>query len=588
VPFATMSSPKIQTVSTKPYEGQKPGTSGLRKKAKVFMQENYVENFVQATFDSLKGDANPKGDLLILGGDGRYYNKEMAQTIIRMACANGVAKVVVGLEGLISTPAVSHLIRSLGAAGGFIMTASHNPAGPNEDCGLKYNSRNGGPANEAITDAIFKISQTISEYKIADLPEVDLATVGETSFGDDFSVEVIDSTETYAQLMDEVFDLGEIKAFLERDDFTFTYDAMSGVAGPFAKRIFHQELGVPLEQLQNCEPLEDFGGGHPDPNLTYAHDLVKSMGLDSKGCALADVDPDSLPDFGAAADGDADRNMILGKQFFVTPSDSLAVIANNAECIKFFKDGLKTVARSMPTSGAADRVAEDKDMKFFETPTGWKYFGNLMDAKELTGGEKDFNPVLCGEESFGTGSNHIREKDGIFAVLCWLNILAAKNTDKSKPLVSVEDVVREHWENFGRNYYTRYDYENVEADLAQKVMARLNGIIFMFQLTGEKPLEVGGGFTLVKCDEFEFHDEVDGSISPNQGWRFLMGDGSRFVFRLSGTGSVGATIRLYIEKYSKEDTNQETATALESLVQLALDFSDIHAITGREGPTVIT
>ncbi|GBG24002.1 Phosphoglucomutase [Hondaea fermentalgiana] len=582
-----MGGPDVKTVSTKPYEGQKPGTSGLRKKTKTFMQENFVENFVQSTFDALDGDADTTGELLVLGGDGRYFNKDMTQTIIRMAYANGVAKVLVGQHGLISTPAVSHLVRSKGAAGAFILTASHNPAGPNEDCGIKYNSRNGGPAPESVTSAIYERTKTISEYRIADLPEVDLAEIGETKFGDSFSVEVIDATETYAQLMDEVFDLGEIKDFLSRDDFVFTYDAMHGVAGPFAKRIFHEELGVPLEQLLNCEPLEDFGGGHPDPNLTYAHDLVECMGLDQKGMPLKGVDPESLPDFGAAADGDADRNMILGKQFFVTPSDSLAVIANNAECIKYFKDGLKTVARSMPTSGAADRVAEEKDMKFFETPTGWKYFGNLMDAKELTGGKKDYNPVLCGEESFGTGSSHIREKDGIFAVLCWLNILAAKN-EPSAPLVTVEDVVREHWDTFGRNYYTRYDYENVDADLAQKVMSRLNGIIFMFEVSNRAPVDIGAGFTLANCDEFEFHDEVDGSVSPHQGWRFLMEDGSRFVFRLSGTGSVGATIRLYIERYSKDDTSQETASALESLVQLALDFSDLHAITGREGPTVIT
>jgi len=576
---------KAVTVKTAPFEGQKPGTSGLRKKTTVFMQNNFVENFVQSTLNALGAEA-VEGKTLVVGGDGRFFNKQMIQTILSICAANGVSTCVVGQNGLLSTPAVSNLIRSLGAAGGFILTASHNPGGKENDCGIKYNVENGGPAPESITSGIYEETKTISEYrKMEGFPEIDLSKLGKSDLGG-FSVEVVDSTEAYVKLMDEVFDFAAIKALLDRKDFKFTYDAMHGVAGPYAKRIFCEELNIPASALQNCETLEDFGGGHPDPNLTYAHDLVKEMGLNSKGERIGS--DENVPDFGAAADGDADRNMILGKQFFVTPSDSLAVICANADVVPFFKNngGLKSVARSMPTSAAVDLVAKAKGFPMFQVPTGWKFFGNLMDSAIL--GNEEYTPLICGEESFGTGSNHIREKDGIWAVLAWLSILASKNVDPSKPLFSVEDVVREHWKTYGRNYYSRYDYENVESARAAAMMARLTGMIEMFNMCGAPNVKVADGFELAQCDEFEYHDPVDGSTSSHQGWRFIFKDGSRFVFRLSGTGSEGATIRLYLEKYEKEDLSQNTADALSSLVQIALELSDLEKITKRTEPTVIT
>jgi len=577
----------VETVSTTPFDGQKPGTSGLRKKTTVFQQEHYVENFVQATLDAAP---DVRGGILVVGGDGRYFNADMIQTILRMCAANGVEKVVVGQHGLLSTPAVSALIRSLGARGGFILTASHNPGGPAEDCGLKYNVGNGGPAPESVTDAIYLNTTKISEYRtLAGSDDVNLAELGTTRIGDCMDVEVVDSTENYVELMKQVFDFEALERLLSRSDFSMVYDAMNGVAGPYARRIFHDMLGVPLDNLLNCEPLEDFGGGHPDPNLTYAADLVRLMGLDRTGSVV-----ESAPaayDFGAAADGDADRNMVLGKRFFVTPSDSLAILAANADAIPFFREagGLKSIARSMPTSGAADLVADKQGLGMFQVPTGWKFFGNLMDADGDV-----YNPLICGEESFGTGSNHIREKDGIWAVLAWLSVLAHLNQDSGAPLVSVRDICVQHWETYGRSFYSRYDYENVDSAKAAVVMGRLTGMIDLFNKlpAEERKITLADDVVLVDCDEFEYRDPVDQSVSPHQGWRFHLEDGSRFVFRLSGTGSVGATIRLYLEKYlppSEQGLAElPTAKALEQIVSAALGLSDLHALTGREGPTVIT
>jgi len=581
---------KISRKPTKPYEGQEPGTSGLRKKTTVFMQENYVENFVQSTFNAIGAD-KLKGCTLVVGGDGRYYNTTMIQTISAMAAANGVAKVTIGQNGLLSTPAVSALIRRHddgNPLGGFILTASHNPGGKDNDCGIKYNVENGGPAPEKITSKIFEGTKTISEYLIMEnFPVIDLTKIGEAKITDEFTVQIIDCAAAYVELMKEVFDFDLLKSLLERDNFKFIYDAMHGVAGPYAKAIFKDELGVPEDCLKNCTPLEDFGNGHPDPNLTYAHDLVEACGLNGKGEKLDEVT--DVPDMGAAADGDADRNMILGKQFFVTPSDSVAVIAANAEqCIPFFRDhgGLKAIARSMPTSAAADLVAKKMGTSIFQVPTGWKFFGNLMDSSVL-GGE-EYNPLICGEESFGTGSNHIREKDGIWAVLCWMSIVAHRNKDKAagEDLVSIEKIVEEHWTTFGRNYYSRYDYENVEKEKATAMMASLTERI----KSGLSGTELLPGYVLGDCDEFEYHDPVDKSVSSNQGWRFNFTDGSRFVFRLSGTGSVGATIRLYLEKYESDPSkiSQPTADALADLVKAALEFSKIEEFTGRDAPTVIT
>mmetsp|Transcript_8818 Transcript_8818/g.11483 ORF Transcript_8818/g.11483 Transcript_8818/m.11483 type:complete len:583 (+) Transcript_8818:107-1855(+) len=581
---------KKTVIKTSPYEGQKPGTSGLRKKTKVFIQENYVENFVQATFNAV-GLEKLQNATLIVGGDGRFYNTTMIQTIAAMAAANGVGKVTIGQHGLLSTPAVSALIRRHDGGspiGGFILTASHNPGGKDNDCGIKYNIQNGGPAPESITSKIFEGTKTISEFStVKEFPTIDLAVVGTKQLSPTFAVEIVDSAAAYVELMKEVFDFDLLKTLIQREGFKFVYDAMHGVAGPYARAIFTDELGIPESCLFNCTPSEDFGGGHPDPNLTYAHDLVKTCGLTSKGEKISGVE--NVPDMGAAADGDADRNMILGKQFFVTPSDSVAIIAANAaHCIPFFKNqgGLRAVARSMPTSAAADLVAKKMGTAIFQVPTGWKFFGNLMDSGEL-GGE-ELNPLICGEESFGTGSNHIREKDGIWAVLCWMSILAFRNKDRSQSedLVSIEDIVREHWATYGRNYYSRYDYENVDKEKAMAMMAELTNKIE----SGLAGTELLPGYTLGECDEFEYHDPVDKSVSSNQGWRFNFTDGSRFVFRLSGTGSVGATIRLYLEKYESEESklSQLTADALSDLVQIALKFSRIEEYTGRKEPTVIT
>ncbi|XP_059448896.1 phosphoglucomutase, cytoplasmic [Corylus avellana] len=579
---------KIVRVETTPIDGQKPGTSGLRKKVKVFIQPHYLENFVQSTFNALTTE-KVGGTTLVVSGDGRYYSKEAIQIIIKMAAANGVRRVWVGQNGLLSTPAVSAVIRDrVGvdgsrASGAFILTASHNPGGPHEDFGIKYNMENGGPAPEGITDKIYENTKTIKEYFIAeDLPDVDIATTGVTSFGGpegQFDVEVFDSASDYVKLMKSIFDFELIRKLISSPKFTFCYDALHGVAGAYANRIFVEELGAQESSLLNCTPKEDFGGGHPDPNLTYAKELVARMGLGKSN------PQDEVPEFGAAADGDADRNMILGKRFFVTPSDSVAIIAANAvQAIPYFSAGLKGVARSMPTSAALDVVAKHLNLKFFEVPTGWKFFGNLMDAGLCS---------VCGEESFGTGSDHIREKDGIWAVLAWLSILAHKNKENfgGEKLVTVEDIVHQHWTTYGRHYYTRYDYENVDAGAAKVLMAYL--VKLQSSLSEVNEIVKGARSDVAKvvdADEFEYKDPVDGSISKHQGIRYLFEDGSRLVFRLSGTGSEGATIRLYIEQYEKDPskTGRDSQEALGPLVEVALKLSKMQEFTGRSAPTVIT
>ncbi|RAL49979.1 unnamed protein product [Cuscuta campestris] len=578
---------KVSNVETTPFDGQKPGTSGLRKKVKVFKQPKYLENFVQSTFNALGVD-KVHGATLVVSGDGRYYSKDAIQIIIKMSAANGVRRVWVGLNGLMSTPAVSAVIRERVSAdgskanGAFILTASHNPGGPNEDFGIKYNMENGGPAPEGITNKIYENTTTIKEYLIAeDLPDVDISSVGVKSFSGpegQFDVDVFDSTTDYVKLMKSIFDFQCIQKLLSSPNFTFCYDALHGVAGVYAKRIFVDELGAEEGSLINCVPKEDFGGGHPDPNLTYAKELVARMGLSK---THTESNP---PEFGAAADGDADRNMILGKRFFVTPSDSVAIIAANAvQAIPYFSGGLKGVARSMPTSAALDVVAKHLNLKFFEVPTGWKFFGNLMDAGLCS---------VCGEESFGTGSDHIREKDGIWAVLAWLNILAHRNKENlSGKLVTIEDIVRQHWATYGRHYYTRYDYENVDASGAKELMAHLVNL----QSSLDEVNKIIAGIRedvskVVHADEFEYKDPVDGSISSHQGVRYLFEDGSRLVFRLSGTGSEGATIRLYIEQYENDSskTGRESHDALSPLVEVALKLSKMEEFTGRSAPTVIT
>ncbi|XP_024365723.1 probable phosphoglucomutase, cytoplasmic 1 isoform X1 [Physcomitrium patens] len=577
---------KVVEQETKPIDGQKPGTSGLRKKVTVFKQEHYLANFVQATFDALPSE-KVKGSNIVVSGDGRYWSTEAIQIVIKIAAANGVKRVWVGQNTLLSTPAVSSIIRnrvnSQGekAYGAFILTASHNPGGPDEDFGIKYNCENGGPAPESLTNKIYENTKKITAYRTADgIPNVDVTQIGVTSFegpNGTFDVEVFDSTEDYVKLMKSIFDFTAIKDLITNPKFTFCYDALHGVAGVYAKKIFLEELGAKESSLLNCEPKEDFGGGHPDPNLTYAKELVQVMGLGK-------TQPDEVPEFGAAADGDADRNMILGKRFFVTPSDSVAIIAANAVgAIPYFSGGLKGVARSMPTSAALDVVAKKLNLKFFEVPTGWKFFGNLMDAGMCS---------VCGEESFGTGSDHIREKDGIWAVLAWLSILAHRNKQAGgDKLVTVEEIVTEHWNTYGRHYYTRYDYENVDSDAAKKLMenlvelqSNLDDVNSMIKKIRPDVAEVQ------EADEFEYKDPVDQSVSCHQGIRYLFKDGSRLVFRLSGTGSVGATIRLYIEQYEADPTKtfKPSAEALAPLVEVALKLSKMEEFTGRSEPTVIT
>jgi len=587
---------KPSTIPSSPIAGQKPGTSGLRKKTKLFMEEHYLNNFVQSSFDAVKSSGTDVSEgSLIIGGDGRYFNPEAIQTIIKMGVANGVTRFWIGKDGLLSTPAVSAIIRERGpvwqkAFGAFILTASHNPGGPEEDFGIKYNCENGGPAPEKLTDAIYQNTTEIKSYKMCtDFPTIDISTSGsKTIIGSDgstqVSVEVIDSTEAHVALLKTIFDFDAIKTLLDRPDFSMIYDSMHGVNGPYSKAVFVDELAQDESSLMNHIPKDDFNGGHADPNLTYAKELVAIMGLDRKGSKI-DVDG-PIPSFGAAADGDGDRNMILGTQFFVTPSDSLAVIAAYADAaIPFFsaQGGLKGVARSMPTSGAVDLVAKDLNFDLFETPTGWKYFGNLMDSKDLYAG-KDYTPFICGEESFGTGSNHIREKDGIWAVLAWLSILAYENSDASKPLVTVEEIVTRHWSKYGRNYYCRWDFEGMEKVGATAMMDKMRSD------TATNTGRIVGKYTIATADDFTYVDPVDGSVSKKQGVRFLMSDGSRIIFRLSGTAGSGATVRMYIEQYepNKDNLGLPVADALNDLVEVALQLCDIKTFCGTETPTVIT
>lgn len=554
---------QINTVQTTAFGDQKPGTSGLRKKVKVFQQPHYLENFVQSIFDTLfEKEGVPAEATLTVGGDGRYYNRHAIQTIIQMAAANGFARVIVGQAGILSTPAVSHIIRKYKTFGGMILSASHNQGGVDGDFGIKYNIGNGGPAPEKITDEVFAKSKVITAYKIAALAEIDVDTLGETSFnGGKFTVQVINAVQDYADLMQTLFDFSAIKNLLA-SGFQIKFDAMHAVTGPYAQEIFINRLGAPAHSLMNCVPSEDFGGGHPDPNLTYAEDLVKIM-----------FAGDKAPDFGAASDGDGDRNMILGKNFFVTPSDSLAVLAANATLVPAYANGIAGVARSMPTSGAVDRVAAKLNIPCYETPTGWKFFGNLMDAGKVT---------LCGEESFGTSSSHVREKDGLWAVLFWLNVLAQKNTEASK--ASVEQILKSHWLAFGRNVYSRHDFEAIPTEAANNVMAHIKA---QFE---SLPNQTFGSYTVKTCDDFSYHDSIDGSISNNQGVRILFADGSRIVFRLSGTGTEGATLRIYLEAFEPDSAKQsvDAQVALAEMIQIALKISQLKEKTGRDTPTVIT
>jgi len=587
---------KVTNQATSPIEGQKPGTSGLRKKTKVFMEKNYLNNFVQAVFDALKSDNVPiEGGTLVVSGDGRYWNKTAIQTIIKMAVANGVKTVWVGQDGLLSTPAASAVIRNREGGfvpfGGFILSASHNPGGLDEDFGIKYNCENGGPAPEKVTEQVFANTKTIKEYKICNgIPEIDISTPGSYDIDGKARVEVFSCTDDHVASLSKVFDFEAIKKLIQRKDFSLVYDSMNGVQGPYAKRVMVDELGADPSCLMNAIPKEDFGGkdspshGHADPNLTHAVELVAKMGTNKVGEKVGDGA--GVPEFGAAADGDADRNMILGKQWFVSPSDSLAIIAANASCIPFFKGGLKGCARSMPTSGALDLVAKKKKIPVFVTPTGWKFFGNLMDSGEekYFPGKQSYVPFLCGEESFGTGSNHVREKDGLWAVLAWLQILASKNPDEKKKLVSVEEITTAHWKEYGRNYYCRYDYEGVDSGKANEMMKGLAE-----KCADLKGKEMGG-MTVDKAEDFEYNDPVDASVSSNQGINIVFTDGSRIVFRLSGTGSSGATIRLYLEKYEKPsgDLTGSQFEVVKPLAELALQISDLPKLTGRDSPTVIT
>jgi phosphoglucomutase len=548
---ASLSEKVTLTIATTPFDDQKPGTSGLRKRVPVFQQPHYLENFVQAIFDSI---SPPPDATLILGGDGRYFNLEAIQIILKMAAANGFGRVLVGQNGILSTPAASCVIRKYATFGGIILSASHNPGGPGGDFGIKYNTGNGGPAPEKITEAIFAASRHISQYRIIDAPDVALDSLGDYTIGD-MTVSVIDPVRDYADLLETLFDFSAITKLLA-GGFRIKFDAMHAVNGPYAREIFLNRLGAPAESIMNCVPLPDFGNGHPDPNLTYAHELVEILY------------GENAPDFGAASDGDGDRNMILGRHFFVTPSDSLAILTANARLVPGYSAGLSGVARSMPTSAAADRVAKELGIPCFETPTGWKFFGNLMDAGRVT---------LCGEESFGTGSSHIREKDGLWAVLFWLNIVASRKQ-------SVETITREHWAHFGRNVYSRHDYEGIPTEAANGVMNHLKESFR--QLPGQKL----GSYTVDCCDDFSYTDPVDGSLSTGQGIRIIFTDGSRIVFRLSGTGTEGATLRVYLEAYDPDIKNHhlDAQIALAELIGIAGQLSELTARTGRAQPTVIT
>ncbi len=541
----------IRTVKTTPIEGQKPGTSGLRARTKKFMEPNFLENFVQSIFAGVGG---VEGKTLTLGGDGRYFNKRAIQTIMKMAAANGAARIVVGRDGILSTPAASAVIRARKTDGGVILSASHNPGGETGDFGIKYNIPAGGPAPEGITDAIYANTLQISDYRILDAPDVDLSADGESVLGD-MVVEVIDPVAIYADLMRSLFDFDAIRD-LFASGFRMRFDAMHAVTGPYATAIIEGELGAPKGAVVNAIPLPDFGGGHPDPNPVYAKALMDEMfGADA-------------PDFGAASDGDGDRNMVIGRNCYVTPSDSLAVLAANAHLAPGYAAGLAGVARSMPTSRAADRVAAKLGIGSYETPTGWKFFGTLLDAGKAT---------LCGEESAGTGSNHVREKDGLWAVLLWLNILARRRQ-------SVAEIMSAHWAEYGRDYYSRHDYEGVDKAAAEGLMDHLRNQL------ASLPGQTVEGMTVTAADDFAYTDPVDGSKASKQGVRVTFGDDARLVFRLSGTGTVGATLRVYMERFEADPAKQseETQAAIAPVIRAAAALAGIRTRLGRDGPDVMT
>ena len=534
-----------------PFSDQKPGTSGLRKSSRQFATPHYLESFIEAILRTVPGI---QGGTLVVGGDGRFGNREAIGVITRMAAAHGVGRIITTSGGILSTPAASNLIRQHQATAGIILSASHNPGGPDGDFGVKVNGANGGPAPESLTDAIYACTQTLDGYRILESAPVDLDAVGQQTVGD-LRLEVIDGVDDYIALMQKLFDFDQIKALIQ-DDFPIAFDAMHAVTGPYATRLLEGLLGAPAGTVRNGKPLEDFGGGHPDPNLTYAHDLAELL-----------MDSDAYR-FGAACDGDGDRNMILGNRCFVNPSDSLAVLTANATLAPGYAEGLSGVARSMPTSAAVDVVAKELGIECFETPTGWKFFGNLLDAGRIT---------LCGEESFGTGSNHIREKDGLWAVLFWLQILARKRC-------SVAEIMVDHWKRFGRHYYSRHDYEAIASEKAHGLYDRLKGML---------PSLVGQDFAgrrISTADDFSYSDPVDGSLTSGQGLRILLDDGSRVVFRLSGTGTQGATLRLYLESYvpSSGDLSQDPQAALADLITAADALAEIKTRTGMDRPTVIT
>ena len=541
----------IITHPTTPFDGQKPGTSGLRKKVRVFSQPNYAENFIQSVFDVVERAA---GSTLVIGGDGRYYNRTVIHSAIRMAAANGYGRVLVGQGGILSTPAASHVIRKYGASGGLVLSASHNPGGPDEDFGIKYNIANGGPAPEAITEAIYARTQTIDQWRTVDAPDIDLDTLGTMAVAG-MAVEVIDPVADYAALMEDLFDFPAIRA-LVGSGFTMSFDAMSAVTGPYASEILEHRLGFAAGTVRNGAPLPDFGGHHPDPNMVHAHALFATMY------------GEAAPDFGAASDGDGDRNIILGRGIFITPSDSLAMLAANAHLAPGYAAGLKGIARSMPTSAAADRVAQALGIPLYETPTGWKFFGTLLDAGFAT---------ICGEESAGTGSDHVREKDGLWAVLLWLNILAVRKQ-------AVAQIAAEHWARFGRNYYARHDYEALPTDQANTLIAELTASLATL------PGRQLGPLTVEAADSFAYTDPVDGSVSRNQGLRVLFVGGSRVVFRLSGTGTEGATLRVYLERYEPVggSLDAETPAMLADLIAAAESLAGIARHTTRTAPDVVT
>ncbi len=543
---------QTRTVSTSPFDGQRPGTSGLRKAVSVFRERHYLANFVQSIFDSI-GDT--EGRSLVVGGDGRYYNRDAIQIILRMAAANGFSRLIVGRGGIFSTPAVSCVIRKYGAAGGIILSASHNPGGPEGDFGIKFNGANGGPAPERLTDAIYRRSQALHHYYTLDADDIALDEIGEQSLGD-ATVQVIDPVADYAELMESLFDFEALRNLLGGGHFRMCFDAMHAVTGPYAREILERRLGAPEGTVRNGTPKEDFGGGHPDPNPVHAHDLIELMA------------GDNAPDFAAASDGDGDRNMILGPGFTVSPSDSLAVLAANARRVEAYAGGLAGVARSMPTSAAVDRVAGHLDIPCYETPTGWKFFGNLLDAGRIT---------LCGEESAGTGSNHVREKDGLWAVLFWLNIIAEREQ-------SVAEIVRDHWRQFGRNAYSRHDYEGVGPGAANSLMEDLRAAL------PSLPGQTFGCYAVEAADDFSYHDPVDRAVAERQGIRIRFRDGSRIVYRLSGTGTGGATLRVYLERYVRDPATlpEDPQAGLADLRDVAAEIADISEHTGRHKPDVMT